>query len=393
VTVPKVQPETVWLHAATTPRRAALCELATRVSQRRDGIRFVITAPAPDTENHKDAADGICCCTGVDGAHVALRDTSVDARAFLDRWQPDLGIWAGGVLLPTPIDHAANRNIDMVMIDAEAHEFPTRTWRWWLNNRTRHSTDRFSELLVNDAVTRDALRKLGVSATKLTVTPPLRRSALPPTEPRAAMDEVSAALIGRPVWLAAHCQDSEVDVVLNAHRNALRFAPRLMLVLSPDRPDQFSRLRARVAASGLTHANWSDGDDIAPSSQVVMTDADLGLWYRVAPVSFIGSSLISTAKGRNPLIAASLGSAVIHGPNIRQHKFAYDLLRQAGATRVVLDAPTLADAVNALTDPDLAARMALAGWKAVTKGAEMTDKLTDLILDRLDRQRAHHART
>ena len=60
---------------------------------------------------------------------------------------------------------------------------------------------------------------------------------------------------------------------------------------------------------------------------------ELGLWYRVAPVTLMGSSMVSGEGGRNPLEAAALGSAVLYGPGVRDYLDSYSRLAQAGAAR------------------------------------------------------------
>ena len=47
-------------------------------------------------------------------------------------------------------------------------------------------------------------------------------------------------------------------------------------------------------------------------------------------------------------------------------------------------AQELAEAVIHLSAPDMAAKRALAGWTAVTEGAEITDQLIDRVQDILD---------
>jgi len=64
----------------------------------------------------------------------------------------------------------------------------------------------------------------------------------------------------------------------------------------------------------------------------------------------------------------------------------------AGASRLVRNAESLGKAVVQLSAPDQAAAMALAGWEAVTEGADTTDRLLDLVQDVLDSDKASHAR-
>ena len=151
--------------------------------------------------------------------------------------------------------------------------------------------------------------------------------------------------------------------------------------------------KVRVTAR-LRFANWDNGDRLDDNIQVLICDSgeDLGLWYRTAPLCFLASSLTPGHGGINPYDAASLGSAILFGPNVRDHLELYERLAKAGAARKITDSTNLAAALVELVAPDKAAAMALAGWEIATEGAELTDTLIELVQTRLDAAGADHAR-
>jgi 3-deoxy-D-manno-octulosonic-acid transferase len=104
----------------------------------------------------------------------------------------------------------------------------------------------------------------------------------------------------------------------------------------------------------------------------------MGLWYRLCPVSLIGGSFGGTG-GHNPWEAASLGSAILHGPDTAN--FADDCLALAlaDAARDVTSADGL---LAALADPGLAqmATRALAVQAQSRRGAAgIADRLLALL--------------
>ena len=117
----------------------------------------------------------------------------------------------------------------------------------------------------------------------------------------------------------------------------------------------------------------------------------MGLWYRLAPVSFMGSSLVSGQYGRDPDAPAAHGSAILYGPNVARYLQRYARYAEAGAARIVRDSDTLAAEVQALLPPDRAAAMAEAAWEVATRGAEVSDLVVDMVLDALDRRGADGA--
>lgn len=68
------------------------------------------------------------------------------------------------------------------------------------------------------------------------------------------------------------------------------------------------------------------------------------------------------------------------------HRDLYEPLAKAGAARPVRTQEEMTDAVVAMSAPDKAAEMALAGWQSVTESAATTDTLLEKVQELLDRR-------
>jgi len=56
---------------------------------------------------------------------------------------------------------------------------------------------------------------------------------------------------------------------------------------------------------------------------------ELGLFYRLSPVVFMGGSLVRRG-GQNPIEAVKLGAAIVHGPHVFNFSDVYEALDGAG---------------------------------------------------------------
>ena len=74
---------------------------------------------------------------------------------------------------------------------------------------------------------------------------------------------------------------------------------------------------------------------------VVDTLGELGLWYRLAGITFVGRSLLPPGGGQNPLEPARLGCAIAVGPHTGNFTDHVAMLRAAGGLAVVRDATEL----------------------------------------------------
>ena len=219
----------------------------------------------------------------------------------------------------------------------------------------------------------------------------LRPSITPPDCHDDDLTALQASFASRPVWLAAHVTLPELETIIAAHRSTLRLLHRLLLVVSMADAKELPKARDRLSdlGIGLGLADWDRGEEPDEHQQILLSGPeDLGLWYRLAPLCFVGGSLQRGQNGNTPLDAAALGSAVLHGPGVLQYRSVYDRLAEVGAARQVFGVSDLAAAVERLSAPDAAAQMALAGWQLVTDGAAMTDALIEEIQAALDEQDA-----
>ena len=382
---PRPRGRLVWMHATSPERYLALRDLGARLQAQSPDDKLLITvnASVPVSANARH----------IPAPLPLVSDHPQVTRAFLDHWTPDLCLWTGGDLMPNLICQAAEQGIPMILADLALEDLPRRRGGW-LTDLTRPCLDRFETILATNAATAAHLGRLGLPRGKVEVQSRLVMGVSPPSCPETALSAATQTLSGRPLWLAAYLTVEEFAPVLAAHREALRLQHRLLLIAVPADPGETGKLVEAIAAAGLRFADWHGGDSIGEETQVLVCDdsADLGLWYRMAPVTFMASSLAPGATGRSPFEATALGSAVLFGPNVSGHVEAYDRLQRIKAAQPVRDAEGLAHAVMQLSSPDHAAAMALAGWDAITESAALTDHLVDLIQDRLDLSEAEHAR-
>lgn len=365
----------IWFHAASVGEILSLVELIRR-------LRIEI----PEA--------GVLVTSGtVTSAEMAARrmpkavihqfapvDTRGAVRAFLDHWRPDLAIWTESELWPTMIHETHARGIPMLLVNARMSQRSSRRWRL-ARGIARSLLCRFDRVLAQDEATAAHLAWLGMPADRVEVTGTLKEgsAALPCDE--TERQRMVAALGRRPVWLAASTHDGEEAMAACAHRRAARSAQGLLLILCPRHPERGDAIAAELREDGWDVAQRSRGEGIRRETQIYLADTlgELGLWYRVAPISFLGGSLVPVG-GHNPFEPAALGSAIIHGPHVQNFRDIYHRLHEADAAVEVTDEAGLARAVEEALNPDVAARLAHNAWEVSSAGAEVTDIVLDAVL-------------
>ncbi|MFZ5964541.1 3-deoxy-D-manno-octulosonic acid transferase [Thalassococcus sp. BH17M4-6] len=360
----------VWSHAETAQQARAMGSLCARLLQQRAELSVLTTGARGQAELHDDLPP----------------DSPAEVAAFLTHWSPTLCLWAGQNLRPALLSGAADQQCPLALVGASDQPWHTPAPRW-LPDVAPAVLQRFDMIFTEDAAAEWRLSRMGVPRSILRRSGPLSEATLPLDCPRRLHEEMAEALAGRPVWLAARVRRSEVDCILRAHRSAARLAHRLLLILVPADPQDADDIARAASATGFRICDWDADGQPDEHTQILVTQGpdELGLWYRLAPLSFIGGSLAAGLGGHDPLEASALGSAVLYGPHVGGHLTSYTRLIEAGAARIVRDEETLSAAVSQLIAPDRAAAMAHAGWDVVSAGAEMTDRVVEQALDWLDR--------
>lgn len=358
---PRPAGKLVWLHAADEGSATALTRLSRKLAEGGE-LSVLHTASTPGT-----------------GWQAPPADVTGEVTSFLDHWRPDLMLIGGGEVRPALFHEADLRRIPLLMANAAAPQLPAGRDGWYPGLMRDALASLRHVMVLNDASAR-LMRKAGASSVEVTGRLEEQSAVLPCLETeRAAMASMLAA---RPIWLAADVPEAEEAAVIAAHRDALRLAHRLLLILVPQDPARAAGLAQQMDADeGWIVAQRGLEEEPASDVEVYMPDssAEYGLWYRLAPVTYLGGSLAGGTPLRNPMEAASLGSAIVHGPRHGDHAATLRRLNAAQAVRAIAQATDLPAALGDLLSPDRSARQAAAAWAVVSEGAEVTERVVGLI--------------
>jgi 3-deoxy-D-manno-octulosonic-acid transferase len=368
------QGELVWIHLGAPEELPAFVDLARWLNLQRPGVSVLLTA----CENHVLAPPLepyiFACTLPEDHPRMVAR--------FLDFWRPTLGLWSWGDLRPNLVDETMRRGCAMHIVSAHEDGFTSR-WSRWAPDVTRSLLKRAASI---SARSEAAKRLLARFVPRAEIIPALTRSPLTPAYEEGELEMMLERLKARPAWLAAESCPAEWPRILAAHRQALRISHKLLLILHVRGATQMAQLREMLEQSGLTYALRLEGASLTEQLQVLVEDdaSKLGLWYRLASLSFLGSTLVEEPNATDPMPAAALGTALLCGPHTDAFEAEYLLLSQAGAARMAHDAQSLGMAIIRTIAPDEASRMAYAAWDVVTQSAQSIDQLVELVQDGLD---------
>jgi len=352
---PRPKGRVVWVHAASVGETNAVLPLICRLIDA--GIAVVFTSVTVTSA-------GVAASRLPEGAihQFAPLDIAPCIDRFLGHWQPELAIFVESELWPTTIGRLSNAGIPQVLVNARLSERSFKGWQRF-SGVARPVFGRLTLCLAQTEA--DGARYKALGAPDVVVTGNLKLAAPPPAADPAAVADFRQAIGVRPVWVAASTHEGEETMIAEAHDKVASRYPDLLTIIVPRHPERGEAIAAGLKASGLTVTRRSAG--AAPTGNIYLADTigELGLFYRVAPVAFLGGSLVPHG-GQNPIEAAQLGCAVLHGGHVHNFKDVYAVLDKSGGAEVIAGATSLATALDRLlTDPAEAARRASAAKDAL----------------------------
>jgi 3-deoxy-D-manno-octulosonic-acid transferase len=269
---------------------------------------------------------------------------------FLDHWKPSLALFIESDLWPNLILSSAARRLPMVLINGRMSHRSFPRWRK-ITSTISALLGRFDVCLAQSHV--DAERFAALGSRNVITTGNLKLDVPAPPGDAAKLERLMSVTRGRPIIVAASTHPGEEEILLEVHKTLAGFFPQLLTVIVPRHPDRGEAIARLITESGL-HAGLRSHEELPTATNdiyVADTMGELGLFYRLAPIVFMGGSLVPHG-GQNPIEAIKLGASIVHGPHVFNFTDVYQALDQAGGARQADDREALVKQLGQLlADP------------------------------------------
>ncbi len=322
----------VWIHGASVGELISVLPLIERISAR--DVNVLVTSGTV-------TSGGLAAQRLPKGVihQFAPLDIPTYVRRFFDHWRPDLALFVESDLWPNRILEASRRRVPMILVNGRLSENSYRRW-CYLPAAITDLLQRFDLCLARTPADAERLSALG--APRLITTGNLKLDVPAPPFHEGNLESLKRAIGNRPMVAAASTHDGEEAAMIEAHRRLSPDFPGLLTLIAPRHPERGPAIAERAAAAGMTVRLRSRGElpDTKADIYVADTLGELGLIYRLAPVVFIGGSLVRHG-GQNPIEAAKLGAAIVHGPHVWNFAEVYAALDEAHGAEMIADASHL----------------------------------------------------
>ena len=361
----------IWLHGASVGELISLLPIVEHFISK--GVNVLVTS---GTVTSAEVASRRLP-KGALHQYVPL-DLPAYVAQFLDHWKPDIGVFAESELWPNLIHAAYERSIHLVIVNARMSHRSFTRWQKFPAFITS-MLSRFELVLAQSESDAERMRALGalrvqaIGNLKYDVTPP-------PADPLTLATLIEAAK-GRTIFVAASTHSGEEEHIVAAHVIAKISIPTLLTILIPRHPDRGSEVASLVSKAGLSVSRRTECKlpDAHTDVYVADTIGELGLFYRLGKLVYLGGSLVPNG-GQNPIEPAKLDNGILYGPHVHNFPDVYAALSQQYGALVVTDASALGKTiVGLLEDQKLLDKMADAALRQVSEMSGTNQRTLDAL--------------
>ena len=369
----------LWLHAASVGETTSILPVLPDLLGRASDLNVLLTTGTVTAADllARRLEPGLAC-------RVLHRFVPLDVPAwisrFLDHWRPDAAGLVESELWPNLLAACRRRRIPLMLINARISDRSLARWRM-VPGLARHVLGGFARVQARSETDARRLRELGCGA--VLVSGDLKLAAPPLPCDAAELERLRTRFAGRPIWLAASTHPGEEAMIAQVHAALLPRHPGLLTIIAPRHPERGAAIAADIG--GVRRSLGKQPDE---GIWIADTLGELGLWYRLCPIVFVGRSLFAPGGGQNPLEPARLGCAIAVGPHTDNFADHVAMLRDEGALTLVADAAALTRWVDALlADPARREAMGNAALAAMCHGTDVPRQTADALLDLLAARR------
>lgn len=335
---PRPEGRLIWMHGASVGECLSMLPLIHRILAEDKTVHIMVTSGTktsaelmkkrlPERAFH----------------HFIPLDTPVCCGRFLRHFRPSCVLWFESDFWPNMLAAIHRRKIPLGLINGRISDKSFRRWqgaKWFI----RPILNLFTFLCGQTAL--DAQRLEVLSAQKTYALGNLKFAAPLPPFDKQELQDFYTAIGTRPVWSALSTHGGEEEMILKIHDALKKTWPNLLTILGPRHPNRAGEIMALIKKHHLTGARRSLKQVITPKTDVYVADTigEYGLFYQLAPIVFIGGSLIPFG-GQNMLEPMRFSRGVVIGPHAFNFKEIVALGTKAGALTVVPDAGALQEQV------------------------------------------------
>lgn len=336
----------IWFHVASVGEALSVLPLIEKILDEIPQSNVLVTSTT------KTSAEMLNDYTNDRFIHqMSPYDTFFVSKRFLDHWKPDFACRVESEIWPRILFELKKRQVPNYLLNAR---FSSNSLRRMKKNLTssKYLLSLFDQVHVPEKSTEKFLLDIGLKSKNIVKTGFLKDSRSGLRCDEIVLEEFNQVISKRNVWLAASTHKGEDEFVLTAHKQLGG-----LLIIVPRHTERASEIARLTSSMGFVFQIRSETPNLRKETEVYVADTmgEMGIWYSLVKIAFIGGSLVERG-GHNPGEAAQLGVVSLHGPHIYNTHAKYKKLQSEGVSYEVNNADDIVERFNSLSFKELKAK-------------------------------------
>ena len=310
-------------------------------------------------------------------------DNPAFTKRFIKHWQPDLVLWFESDFWPAMLSSIKKKNIPLILVNGRISNKSFKRWQQF-DFICKELLACFTFCLGQSEEDAYRLRVLGAKDT--TCLGNLKFAGLPIPVDETKKQEITQQIGKRRLFCISSTHENEEYQLGKRLPKLLENHPDLLVIVAPRHPQRGNDIKKQLQELGLNVSLRSAEEKITPQTQVYIADTigELGIWYGISPIVFIGGSLVPHG-GQNFMEPSRLRDAVIVGPYMHNFTEAMQRAQKANAIIQSNDAEEVINTVSQLLDNNdlLEAKRSLA-YNWATSEAKVLDGIVEKVKGYID---------
>ena len=225
----------------------------------------------------------------------------------------------------------------------------------------------------------DANRMKNLGFQKVDCVGNIKFSAVPAPFNEDELKKLKSQIKRRFVWVAGSTHEDEEMQALEVHQELSKKYKGLLTIIVPRHPERCDELEEKIKQKGFVVHRRSRRQDMNADIFLGDTIGEMGLFYRLSHLVFVGGSLIKFG-GQNMLEPMRLGACTLIGPHTFNFKEIVAKAKKQKALIEVQDKKELAKALIDLNEnPEKAKQISQEGKALANSEASVLERVVDVL--------------
>ncbi len=328
----------IWLHGASVGESVSMLPLIQKIIDTYPDVHVMVTTGTVTS------ADVMSKRLPERAFHQFIPiDNPIFTTRFVKYWHPDVALWFESEFWPAMLSSIRRKNIPLILINGRISNKSFKRWQQF-DFVSKELLSCFTLCLGQSEEDAYRLRVLG--AKNSICLGNLKYAGLPLPIDEDKKQEIVQQINNRPLWLISATHDDEEVRLAKVHKKLQESFPDLLAIIAPRHPNRGAEIQKQLNDMGFKTSLRSSDEKITDKTDIYIanTIGEMGLWYDIANIVFIGGSLIPHG-GQNFMEPSRTRDAVIVGPYMHNFTDAVNRAKKADAIMQISDTEELTELV------------------------------------------------